>query len=115
MSLVSLKRWHWIVISLPIGLLIAYARQQSADGLQERFGESINSQRRFEEMLVATEQGRPAFDSATVHSQSVADGHGGTKRAYIVAGLTFNGHYEEENGKLVPRWQPRFFVADVPY
>lgn len=115
MSLASLKRWHWIAISLIVGLLVGYARQQSADDLQERFGQSINSQKLFEDLLTRTEQNRRFFEDITVHSQRVPDGKGGTKLVHVVAGTAFNGHYEEEGGKLLARWRPSFFLAEIPY
>ncbi|HEX4793901.1 MAG TPA: hypothetical protein VH370_08925 [Humisphaera sp.] len=115
MSIASLKRWHWIAISLAIGLLVGSIRQQAAADLQDRFGESINGQQHFEQMLTSTVEGQPAFQQITVHAQSVPDGKGGTKPAYIVAGAAFNGHAEEHNGKSEARLYPSFFIAPAPY
>jgi uncharacterized membrane-anchored protein YhcB (DUF1043 family) len=115
MRLQSLRHWHWIAISLLLGVAIGALRTQSAGNLG-RFGQTLNSQSRFEQALITTEQGRPRFTDISVHAQTIRDSHGQHPRdVYVVAGSYFNGHYDQRDGKLVAVWQPTFFVAETPY
>jgi hypothetical protein len=103
-----------MIFSIVVGLVFYYTRTQQTDNLS-RFGDSINSPRMFEEMVLKTEAGRPTFDQLAVHSQLVPDGKGAMKPATIVTGMAFNGHYEKEGSKFVARWRPTFFVGPIPY
>jgi len=105
-----------MVISIVVGCAVGYARKQGDDDLTGRFGEPINGQWLFEEALVLrTEQGRPAFDRVTVHTQPIPDGKGVPQPVQIVSGVYFSGHYDLEGGNKVAHWRPAFFVAGTPY
>ena len=116
MRISSLRWWHWMVISVLVGLAVGYARKQGDDDLYRRFGEPINNQGVFEDALaVRTEQGRPAFDRVTVHTQMLPDGKGAPRPVQVVSGVYFSGHYDVEGGNNVAHWRPAFFVAPPPY
>jgi hypothetical protein len=104
-----------MIISLLIGAAIGALRQQAGEDLSGQFGIFIRSQQAFEQALLSDEQGRPRFTDIAVHSRRAPDGKGGTKPAYLVSGSYFDGHYEQSGGKLIAKWQPAFFLADVPY
>ena len=50
-SVASIKRWHWLLISVAVGLALGYANRFTSDDLAS-YGDGLNSQRRFEEALV---------------------------------------------------------------
>src|SRR5690349_656261 len=115
MQLQSIRHWQWIIISLLLGAGIGYLREQVGGNLADQYGSGINSQARFERALLSVEQGRPCFTDISVHARNVPDGKGGVKRAYVVSGTYFNGEFERGDGKLLARWHPSFFLANVPY
>jgi len=116
MRITALRWWHWAVISILVGLAVGYARRQGDDDLYRRFGEPINNQAVFEDALaVRTEQGRPAFDRVTVHTQTLPDGKGTPRPVQVVSGFYFSGHYDVEGGSNVAHWRPAFFVAPAPF
>jgi hypothetical protein len=115
MQLVDIRQWQWMLLSLIVGALIGYVRQEAAGDLESQYGESINGQKHFEKALLTVEQGRPHFTDISVHCRTVPDGRGGSKRVHVVNGLYFNGQYAQEGGRLIARWQPAFFLADIPY
>ena len=116
MRVTSLRWWHWMIISIVVGLAVGYARKQGDDDLYRRFGEPINGQWLFEEALaLRTEQGRPAFDRVTIHTQSLPDGKGVPHPVQVVSGVYFSGHYDLEGGNKVAHSRPAFFVAGTPY
>jgi hypothetical protein len=115
MRVADVRRWQWILIALLLGAAIGYTRQWMAADLESRFGEQLNGQRRFEDALLKTVDGRHYFDGIRVYASSFPDGKGGTKRAHLVAGNYFNGQFEQSAGKLTAVWRPAFFIADIPY
>jgi hypothetical protein len=115
MQLRAIRHWQWVVISLALGAIVGYLRTQAAGDLEGRFGQAINGQARFEKSLIAAEQGRKCFTDIYVHAWPVADGKGGMKQAYVVSGSYFDGHLEQQEGKLEATWRPAFFVAETPY
>ena len=115
MRVADVRQWQWMVIALVLGAAIGYTRQWMAADLQSRFGEQLNGQRRFEDALLKTVDGRHCFDGVRVYGSSFPDGKGGTKRAYLVAGNYFNGQFDRSAGKLTAEWRPAFFIADIPY
>ena len=60
MAIGNIKRWHWMVISLVLGLAMATVRLAFDDGMLQGFGESINDQRRFEEAVSAVTRAYPS-------------------------------------------------------
>ena len=51
MRIESLRRWHWVVLSLVAGGLVGTMRNQSGDGGLEGIGTSINTTTEFERAL----------------------------------------------------------------
>jgi len=115
MQLANIRQWQWMVLSLIAGALIGYVRQEAATDLAGQYGECINGQQHFEQAVITVEQGRPRFTDISIHARAVPDGRGGSKRVHVVSGLYFNGQYTQEGGRLIARWQPAFFLADIPY
>src|SRR5688500_16979942 len=70
MHVEDLKRWHWIVIGLLVGLVFGYVQSEfGADGYRAEGG--TMSQSTFERNLMrmrngANEQGHPIFDNIVV-------------------------------------------------
>ncbi|HWE94858.1 MAG TPA: hypothetical protein VG269_12910 [Tepidisphaeraceae bacterium] len=111
----DLRQWQWILISLVVGAGVGYVFQRAGEDLSGTYGDQLVSQWRFEEALLKVEEGKPCFTDVAVHKQMVPDRKGGTKPAYIVAGVYYNGQVTQENGKIVRRWRPSFFQSDIPY
>ena len=107
----SLKRWHWIAISVLLGLSLGASwRAYSAD--VSKYGESVVDPREFESSLVGTIQGVPMFKDISVHRQQLDDGSGATRTVHVVHGKYCNGH-PEPDGKY--HWHGAVFLAPVPY
>src|SRR5438876_2843647 len=66
MALEDLKRWHWVVIGLAVGLVLGYA--QILGGNEPRADLPTSSQQEFEQDLGATPgDGAPVLDHITVY------------------------------------------------
>ncbi len=112
-QLSSLKRWHWLVISILIGIALATIATPKAIDLRTEYGDARNSQKDFENALVREIEGRRRFKNIVVHRQSVPNPAGGDRNVWIVSGLYCSNVPEAGDGKL--HWKPSFFVADEPY
>ena len=51
MQLVDIRQWQWMLLSLIVGALIGYVRQEAAGDLESQYGESINGQKHFEQAI----------------------------------------------------------------
>jgi hypothetical protein len=107
----SIKRWHWITISLVLGLAIGWAWRRSCSNLWA-YGEEINDPDQFEAALLNTIADRPQFKQIVVQRQDLPDGSGGVRTVHLVWGKYCNGQ-SEPDGQL--HWRPAVFIADIPY
>lgn len=111
-NLVVLKRWHWLVVSILVGLGAGYAARPTSLDVRA-FGEGMNGQKDFERALVRESEGHRRFMDIVVHRQSITDPAGGTREAWIVSGLYCGNAPDPADGNW--HWRPKFFVADEPY
>jgi hypothetical protein len=112
-NLISLKRWHWMVIALFVGLAVGNIARPTSLDLRTEYGTALNSQKDFEIALVKEAEGRRRFKDIVVHHQSAQNPAGGEQRVWIVSGLYCTGMPNPTDGKLY--WTPAFFVAGEPY
>ena len=112
-QLISFKRWHWLLISLLLGMSAGSIFRPKSLDLRTEYGEAINSQKEFETAVVRQVEGRKRFKDIIVHRQSVNDPAGGDRNVWIVNGLYCSNVPDPADGKL--HWKPSFFVAVEPY
>ena len=118
MRLERVKRWQWVVLSLVVGVALAYARRADPEALIARLGEGIADQRWFEQEVarkVPLTDGSAlrAFDRLTVYPMTLHD-RAGRRRVQVVAGM----HLNEGVAGAAPqtgRLRPYFFIAPVPF
>jgi hypothetical protein len=108
-NLVLLKRWHWLVVSVLVGLAAGYAARPTSLDVRA-FGEGMNGQKDFEQALVCDREGN-RFVDIVVHRQSITNPDGGTRVAWVVSGLSSGNASVDGNW----HWRPKFFIADEPY
>jgi len=111
MSIAQLKRSHWLLISIIVGLgLWGLRRGRGAD--ISLYGEGLTGQSTFEQALLSDIQGIPQFKSIQVHRAVENDGAGHVVPIDVVAGKFCHGA-PESDGKY--HWHPFVFIARVPY
>ena len=131
MRLERIKRWQWVVISVLVGLALAYARRGDLDNLPSRLGEGVASQRWFERQVqwrvtLADGSTLPAFSRLTVYPLSIRE-RGRRRPVHVVAGM-YLAHVDAPAGPSGPsdattrpapaatgKLRPFFFIAPVPY
>ena len=111
MSIQSVARWHWLIISALVGLLLWGAQRPDKDDLPAS-GESINDQRTFERRLLTQLGGQPLFKDVAVSRHVLASESAQPRTVYVVTGKSCDGTVQPD-GKY--HWLPAFFVAPVPY
>src|SRR3954447_10096597 len=113
-TVASLRHWHWLLISVAVGLALGSANRFTSDELTS-YGNAINDQRRFEEALVRRipEAGdRPQFVNPIVHRVRI---RGESGEAYVVAGRYCADPSRPDSHDGMYHFRPAFFVAPVPY
>jgi hypothetical protein len=113
-SVASVKQWHWLPISLVVGLALGWVNRFTSDELMS-YGNAINDQRRFEEALVRRmpEAGdRRQFEDPVVHRVIVK---GRATEAYVVAGRYCANPFQPDPKDGMYHFRPAFFVASSPY
>ena len=111
MSIAQLKRWHWLLISVAVGVALwGFRRDRAAD--VALWGEGLTAQSTFERALLSDIEGRPQFKNIQVHRATTDDGSGHVVTIHVVAGR-FCPAAAEADGKY--HWHPFVFVAQVPY
>jgi hypothetical protein len=115
MDVAAWHRWHWLVISLIIGPLFGYSRQQSLQDLPYNFGNTITGTRNFEDYVLTKVGSHHMFEDLKVFKQVMPDDQGVVRDVYVVTGRAFLGDYERDGDKLVARWRPMFFATAPPY
>ena len=107
MSVAALKRWHWLVISVIVGLGLAYVnRITSADF--PAYGDSLRQQATFEASLVQLIGSDPRFKDLVVQRCRVPK----LGEVDFVYGRYCNGQVEKDGAY---HYRPKYFVAPVPY
>jgi hypothetical protein len=109
MSIQSVKRWQWLLISILLGLGIALAQRSSATDLPS-YGEGLTDQRTFERRVLTNLAGKPMFKDIYVTRQTLDDGAGHQESVYLVSGKSVG-----ENARAGDRYRPFCFVSRVPY
>jgi hypothetical protein len=113
-TVASVKHWHWLLISIAVGLALGWVNRFTSDELPS-YGNAINDQRRFEESLVRRipDAGdRPQFEDPVVHRVII---HGQAGEAYVVAGRYCANPWQPDPHDGMYHFKPAFFVAAVPY
>jgi hypothetical protein len=128
MRLERFRRWHWVVLSLVVGLGLAQARQFDAHDLLNRLGDGFADRGWFErevqrQVTLADGSSVPAFGRLRVYPLSVRE-RGGRRQVHVVAGMYLT-HVPDGRGgaggggaggaSAVGRIRPCFFIAPVPY
>ena len=108
MNFAALYRWQWLLISILVGWGLGHAHRVTPDDFSS-YGNSLNSQARFEEALESRIGDIPRFKDVVVQ-RCVVQGLGTVD---IISGLYCNGQPEEKDQAF--HWKPAFFVAPVPY
>src|SRR4051812_21316038 len=90
MGLERVKRWQWVLLSIAVGVALAYARRTDPEALVARLGDGIADQRWFEQELLrqvplADGSTLRAFDRLTIYPMTVVEG-GKRKQVNVVAG-----------------------------
>ena len=116
MRVSALKRWHWILIALAVGLLGGWVRQSTTDFEDhlDTFGK-LMSQRQFEEALVGKVEGIRQFKDVTVYPYEVRSQNGSRRLVHIVAGRYWNGEVKVVMGQGRAHFDPYCYLAAVPY
>jgi hypothetical protein len=126
MRLERIQRWQWMVLSIVIGLALAYARRTDPESLLARLGEGVADQRWFEEELLrkvplADGSTLPAFGRLTVYPITLHE-RGERKPAYVVAGmyLTEGPHVRRagvpaSGPAMTGKLRPYFYIAPAPF
>jgi hypothetical protein len=112
-NLVSLNRWHWMVIALLVGAAAGYVAQPTSLDLRSEYGDVINGQKDFESAVVKEVQGVKRFKDLVVHRQSVPVMTGGSRYVWVVSGRYCSGVPDRSDGKL--HWKLTSYVAPEPY
>ena len=117
MRVSALRRWHWVVIALVIGLGGGWIRQATVDfeDQLDGYGKLITSQRQFEEALVGQVEGIRQFKDITVYPYQVRSSNGSKRLVHIVTGRYWNGQAVMEHGQLKARFVLSCYLATVPY
>jgi len=131
MRLERVKRWQWVVISVLVGLGLAYARRADLDDLPSRLGEGVANQQWFERQVqrkvtLADGSTIPAFSRLTVYPLSTPE-RGGRRAVHVVAGM-YLAQVDEAPDRSDPKGattrpapgatgklRPYFFIAQAPY
>lgn len=112
MNLASLKRWHWVVVALVVGLAHGYLRQGgSSEGRLDRFEVLLTDAGQFERALVSEVQGRRLFEHVRVYPYRLGPG----REVHLVTGRYWDGQPRNNDGQLQAHWVQACFVAPVPY
>lgn len=117
MQVSALRRWHWILIALVVGLIGGSVRQATVD-FEDRldaYGKLMTSQRRFEEALVGQVQGVRQLKDITVYPYRIRSANGSRRLVHIVAARYWNGEAVMDHGQLTARFLPCCYLATVPY
>jgi hypothetical protein len=107
MNLAALKRWHWLVISVVVGVGLGRTMRLTPEDFAS-FGTALNSRYRFETALVDRIGDRPGFTDITVSRCRVT----GLGDRDIVRGLYCTGVPEKDGAY---HWRAYFVDAPVPY
>ena len=125
MRLERVRHWQWMLISVVVGLALAYARRLDQDALPSRLGEGVADRQWFEREVqrrvkLADGSTIPAFSRLKVYPLTVEE-RGGRRRVHVVGGMYLAkaepgagkgaGNGAGRAGKL----RPYFFIAPVPF
>ena len=114
MPIQAMKRWHWLVISVVIGLAVGTAREMAWETSHDRlddYATLLTSSKEFESALVRDVEGQRQFKDIVVYPYYRSGG----RKAHLVTGLYWDGRLESVDGQTVARWVPACYVAPVPY
>jgi hypothetical protein len=107
MSVAALKRWHWLLISIVVGIALAYANHiTSADF--PAYGDSLRRQSSFEASLGQMIGSDPRFKDLVVQRCRVPK----LGDVDFVYGRYCTGQVEKDGAY---HYRPKYFVAPVPY
>jgi hypothetical protein len=117
MRVSALRRWHWILIALVVGLGGGSIRQATLDfeDQLDGYGKLIVSQRQFEEALVGQVEGIRQFKDITVYPYVIHSTNGTKRLVHIVTGHYWNGEPVMDHGQLKARFVPSCYLATMPY
>jgi len=110
----SIKPWHWLAISLVIGLALGYLNGLPRENWRTAYGEVL-LQREFEEALTHRYQSIPRFTDIILYSERISGVQGNPQTVHVAAGQYFDGKLTSDGGRLVAKWKPRCFVAEIPF
>jgi hypothetical protein len=108
MNLAALHYWHWLLLSVLVGVSLGYAMRVTPGDLPS-YGNSLNSQLQFEAALVEQIGDDRRFKDVVVRRCSIP----GSAAVDIVSGLYCTGQLDATDQAY--HWKPTFFVAAVPY
>ena len=122
MKLERVKRWQWLVVSVVLGLALAWARRPDQHALLTGAGRVVTDQGWFErEVLreVPLPDGRAAraFQQVRVTPAWIDEGEGGRRRRVdLVTGMYLaETHFDPATGAMTGRLRRYTYVAPVPY
>lgn len=108
MTLVSLHRLHWLLISILIGVGLGYFTRVAPSDLKF-YGSSLNNRHSFEAAVMEHIGDAARFKDIEIRRCQVP----GIGDVDVVSGLYCNGKPEEKDQAY--HWKPTFFVASIPY
>ena len=114
MTISTLRRWHWLAISLAIGLVHGSIWQTSRSATCDPLDDNekiVTDPREFEQALVTNINGHRRFEDVVVHPYHGLHG----ERAFLVTGQYWDGKFEWRDGQQVAAWVPACRVAAMPY
>jgi len=111
----NLKRWHWMLIAVVLGLVVGYIRTLYLDMVLDGH-QTISSQERFEQVLTTKEKlpggERFAFTNLVV----VRDPEDKEGKTYAVMGRCISGRpFLAPDGKIKRYDLPYLYMAKTPY
>lgn len=114
MDIRYVRRWAWMLAGVIAGALVAEIQRMPSGNWAREHADAI-AQHEFESAVVREFQGVRHFTGLTVYPRQVADVDGQPRTLHIVAGRHYDGKPRQIDGQMRAVWQPRCFVAEVPY
>lgn len=116
MRLSSLKRWHWLLIAIVVGLAGGGVRQGTADEDRiDQYEHLITDPQRFEDAVTTQAYGHHLFEDITVYPYHLHNRRGDASVVHLVTGRYWDGEPTVQNGQTVAHFVSACFIASAPY
>lgn len=111
----NLKRWHWMLIAVAVGLVVGYIRTLYIDMVLDGH-QTISSQERFEQVLTTKEKLPGGERFAFTNLMVVRDPEDKEGKTYAIMGRCISGRpFLAPDGKIKRYDLPYLYMAKTPY